>query len=68
LKLWALAAVFCFSNVAVSEIAAAEHVWGPAIGSRVEIRAQDDSGRERTLADLTGKQGLLIFINRSADW
>ncbi len=68
LKLLVLAALACLIPVVVHDVTAAEPVWGPAIGSKVELRAQDDSGRERTLADLSGRQGLLLFLNRSADW
>lgn len=32
------------------------------------IRAQDQSGQWRTLADLTGPGGLMLVIIRSADW
>lgn len=60
--------VLLFGNGVVPGVLAVERAWGPAIGTLVEIRAQDDSGRERTLADLTGKKGLLLFLNRSADW
>jgi hypothetical protein len=68
LRLLALAALFCFSSVVTPDAAAAEPAWGPAIGTRVDIGALDDTGRERTLADLSGEKGLLLFLNRSADW
>lgn len=43
--------------------------WGPAIGTTVPVlEAPDQTGTVRTLEDLTGKQGLLLFLNRSADW
>lgn len=63
-----LAVLFCFSSIVSADAAAAEHKWGPAIGTPVDIRAQDDAGLERTVADLAGKNGLLVFLNRSADW
>ena len=43
--------------------------WGPEIGSTPPpLEAPDQTGTERTLADLAGEQGLLLFLNRSADW
>ncbi len=43
--------------------------WGPAIGTKLPLlTAPDQNGVTRTLADLAGEQGLLLFLNRSADW
>jgi hypothetical protein len=43
--------------------------WGPAVGSRLPVlEAYDQSGQRRTLADLAGENGLLLFMSRSADW
>jgi len=43
--------------------------WGPTVGSRLTVlEAYDQSGQLRTLANLTGERGLLLFMNRSADW
>jgi len=43
--------------------------WGPEVGSQAPVMAaKDQSGKVRTLDDLTGSQGVLIFYNRSADW
>ena len=43
--------------------------WGPAVGSSLPVlEATDQAGNPRTLADLAGEQGLLLFLNRSADW
>ena len=43
--------------------------WGPAVGSTVPVlEAPDQTGTLRTLEDLAGEQGLLLFLNRSADW
>ncbi len=43
--------------------------WGPAIGSTLPLlEATDQAGQVRKLDDLTGEQGLLLFLNRSADW
>jgi hypothetical protein len=43
--------------------------WGPAVGSRIPaLEVSDQDGKQRTLADLSGESGLLLFLNRSADW
>lgn len=42
--------------------------WGPPIGSSVAIAAADQNGQPRTLNDLSGEKGLVLFLNRSADW
>lgn len=43
--------------------------WGPTVGSAMPVlEAPDQTGTERRLADLSGDQGLLLFLNRSADW
>ena len=43
--------------------------WGPEVGTPLPLlAASDQSGRERTLADLTGSRGLMLFLVRSADW
>lgn len=43
--------------------------WGPALGTTLPLlEAPDQTGATRTLADLSGEQGLLLFLNRSADW
>ena len=43
--------------------------WGPAVGTAMPtLAAPDQTGTERRLADLSGDQGLLLFLNRSADW
>jgi len=43
--------------------------WGPPLHSPLpRLEARDQSGALRTLADLTGEQGLLLFLSRSADW
>ena len=43
--------------------------WGPKLGSTLPLlAAPDQTGAPRTLADLAGDQGLLLFLNRSADW
>jgi hypothetical protein len=43
--------------------------WGPAVGSPLPVlEANDQAGQPRTLDNLAGEQGLLLFLNRSADW
>ena len=43
--------------------------WGPPVGETVPVlEAHDHTGTLRTLANLTGERGLLLFMNRSADW
>lgn len=43
--------------------------WGPAVGSKLPVlEAYDQDGRLRTLENLTGERGLLLFMSRSADW
>ena len=43
--------------------------WGPAVASAMPaIDALDHTGTPRTLGDLTGERGLLLFVSRSADW
>lgn len=43
--------------------------WGPRVGTSIPVLdAPDHTGERRTLADLAGDNGLLIFLNRSADW
>ncbi|MEE4281681.1 MAG: hypothetical protein V2I41_07040 [Pseudomonadales bacterium] len=43
--------------------------WGPALGAQMPpIATPDQAGVERSLADLSGDQGLLLFLSRSADW
>ena len=43
--------------------------WGPAVGGAMPLlQAPDQSGAARSLPDLAGEQGLLLFLVRSADW
>lgn len=42
---------------------------GPAPGAALPpLGLPDQTGRERNLADLTGPDGLLLLVFRSADW
>ena len=43
--------------------------WGPAVGSPLPVlEAPDQTGTVRTLEDLSGSEGLLLLLSRSADW
>ena len=43
--------------------------WGLAVGAEAPaIAAKDQNGALRDLASLAGERGLLLFLNRSADW
>ncbi len=64
----ALIGVFVFAGAGVF---ADDYVrgWGPEIGTTMPVlQAADQDGTPRELASLAGKQGLLLFVNRSADW
>ena len=43
--------------------------WGPDVGSMLPmLAANDHTGAPRTLENLAGERGLLLLLNRSADW
>jgi hypothetical protein len=43
--------------------------WGPELGTQLTVlKAYDQAGTLRTLDNLAGEQGLVLFLNRSADW
>ncbi|MEM7097575.1 MAG: hypothetical protein AAF541_04885 [Pseudomonadota bacterium] len=43
--------------------------WGPEVGSVLPVlEAKDQAGENQNLQSLAGEQGLLLFLNRSADW
>ena len=43
--------------------------WGLAIGTPMPaLNAPDHTGAPRSLNDLAGEEGLLLFVSRSADW
>jgi hypothetical protein len=68
--LCALVATLC-ALVAAPALAAERYVdvWGPAVGSALPLLdAEDQSGAPQDLASLTGREGLLLFLVRSADW
>ena len=65
------AALVCLCVIAGSSAFADDYIagWGPGIGSAMPVlQASDQTGTPRDLASLTGKKGLLLFVNRSADW
>ncbi len=42
---------------------------GPEVGSQIpDFQVRDQEGRERTFAELSGPDGLLLLFHRSADW
>lgn len=50
---------------------APEYVWAPAlaVGDTIPLLdAPDQHGKQRSLADLAGARGLVLFFNRSFDW
>jgi hypothetical protein len=63
---------FFIGAVLVALVASADDYsgeWGPEIGSQLTLlKAHDQAGTLRTLDNLAGEQGLLLFLNRSADW
>jgi hypothetical protein len=43
--------------------------WGPPAGSALPVlEAYDQAGELRSLENLVGERGLLLFLARSADW
>jgi len=45
------------------------HSFGPAVGATLPaIAAQDQDGARRDLASLSGPNGLVLLVTRSADW
>ena len=63
-------AVLLFATATSASAQADTYVagWGPAPGATVSISASDQDGNARSLNDLSGEKGLVIFLNRSADW
>ena len=63
---WLLLPVLALFGTANAEYA---DDWGPAKGTQVPVlEAYDQDGVLRSVDNLTGSQGLLLFLNRSADW
>ena len=70
MKRW-MALVMAFGLGCSLTASAADYVsqWGPELGSKApDILAMDQSGAARDLNSLAGEHGLLLFMNRSADW
>ena len=43
--------------------------WAPPVGTALPVlTAPDHTGTPRNFEDLKGPNGLLLFLNRSADW
>ena len=63
-KLWAAALLW---TAALSTMHA--QTTGPAVGRQVPaFELTDQHNTTRSLADLTGPEGLLLVFSRSADW
>ena len=62
----AVSLLLCASLTHAQEYAS---TWGPPVDAPMPmLEAPDHTGELRTLADLAGEQGLLLFLSRSADW
>ena len=68
MKLISFTAALLVAAVTTAQADEYADAWGPAIGAMVELAAADETGTPRTLADLSGDKGLILFLNRSADW
>jgi hypothetical protein len=57
----------CGVSAAIADDYSAQ--WGPQIGSQLPVlEAYDQTGTLRNLDNLSGEQGLLLVLSRSADW
>lgn len=65
-----LAIISLAAAMAVSTAAMAGIDIGPAVGSKIpeDFHALDKSGAAKTFADLTGKNGVVLYFVRSAKW
>lgn len=64
-----IAATLCLATAVDAAAAEYSAAWGPEVGSRIPVlEAPDQTGRVRRLEDLSGEQGLLLLLSRSADW
>lgn len=67
-----VAATGLAAGEASSESAAADAYqdgWGPSVGDTVPpLDAEDQDGKVRDLASLSGEGGLVLLVNRSAVW
>lgn len=56
-------------DAAISAASEAAEAFGPAVGEAAPgFTLVDSAGAERTLANLSGSEGVLIYFNRSLDW
>lgn len=71
-RYWALEKFAVLLNVVVSANVTADpysEQWGPPIGKPLPLlEAYDQGGQLRALENLAGERGLLLCLNRSADW
>lgn len=52
-----------------AQASAAAETFGPAVGQAApSFSLPDSAGEARTLADLAGPRGLVLYFNRSLDW
>ena len=59
----------CVSIAAPASASDYVDAWGPAVGKALPLlEAYDHAGQLRTLENLAGDRGLLLSLNRSADW
>ena len=66
---WMMAALLWFGFAGAVAADEYSNNWGPAVGSAMPLLAADDqSGSAQNLDSLAGEKGLLLFLNRSADW
>lgn len=57
------------SSPGAAPATAYQDAWGPATGASIPaIAAKDQHGAERDLASLSGANGLLLVVSRSAVW
>ncbi|MFP4519263.1 MAG: peroxiredoxin family protein [Oceanicaulis sp.] len=58
-----------FAQDAARAAAEAAADLGPAVGARSPVTVfTDASGAQRSLAELSGRNGMVIYFNRSLDW
>ena len=63
--------IFCVLVTVAIPASASDYVdtWGPTVGEALPLlEAYDQAGQLRTLENLVGGRGLLLSLNRSADW
>ena len=64
-----LAGLIIAAAFAASPATAQTHSAGPAVGATLPaIEAPDQSGAARSVASLSGENGLVLLVTRAADW